>query len=216
MGELRYTLLSDGSSDRVLMPRLNWALRAQGVTLALAAEWADLRSLRRPPVTLGARIEAALDLYQCDLLFVHRDAEDATVDDRREEIRRALENIPTATVPVVCVVPRRMVEAWLLFDEEAIRSAASNPKGTVPIPLPRIDRLESIPDPKHVLYELLRTASELRGRKLKSLPVRRLVHRVSELLENFGSLRALPAFLAFEQELGDAVAATDWCEVCGP
>jgi hypothetical protein len=210
VGELRYTLLSDGSLDRVLMPILNWALRQNGVTLALTAEWADLRLLRNPPAPLAARIEAALDLYPCDLLFVHRDTEASTVEERRKEIRAALDNLKPETVPAVCVVPRRMVEAWLLFDEGVIRAAAGNPRGDVPLTLPRVDALEDVPDPKEMLYNLLRTASEQRGRKLRSLPVRRLVHRVSDLLLDFSNLRVLPAFVSFEQELHDLVAATGW------
>ena len=212
MSELRYTLLSDGSSDRVLMPLLSWALRQQGVNLALVAEWADLRSLRYPPATLDGRIEAALDLYPCDLLFVHRDAENATIDERKEEIRTARNSLATVTIPVVCVIPRRMVEAWLLIDEETIRSASGNPRGVVPITLPRISRLEEVADPKQVLYDLLRTASEHRGRRLRLLPVRRLVHRISELLEGFSRLRVLPAFASFEQDLREVVAQAGWRE----
>src|SRR5258708_1129171 len=176
MSELRYTLLSDGSSDRVLMPILSWALREQGVTLALTAEWADLRFLRTPPETLRGRIEAAIDLYPCDLLFIHRDAENADVEERRAEINAAIAEIATVPVPFVCVVPKRMAEAWLLFSENAIRSASGNPSGAVPIDLPNAGRIEEIADPKQMLYQLLRTASEHSGRRLKSLPVPRLVY----------------------------------------
>jgi hypothetical protein len=210
--ELRYTLLSDGSSDRVLMPLLSWALREQRVLVALSGEWADLRVLRNPPEALAARIEAALDLYPCDLLFVHRDTEGATLENRRHEITTAIDTVFDGknAVPVVCVIPRRMAEAWLLFDEEVIRSASGNPKGTVQLDLPRINRLEGVADPKQVLYDLLRTASEHKGRKLQSLPVRRLVHRVSELLEEFSPLRVLPAFVAFEAALAEIVARQGW------
>jgi hypothetical protein len=39
-------------------------------------------------------------------------------------------------MPVVCVVPVRMMEAWLLIDEMAIRRVAGNPNGRIPIELP--------------------------------------------------------------------------------
>jgi hypothetical protein len=210
MSELKYTLLSDGSSDRVLMPILSWALREQGVTLAMTGEWADLRVLRHPPGTLPGRIEAALDLYPCDLLFVHRDAENAEIEERRAEINAAINDVATATVPFVCIVPKRMVEAWLLFSENAIRSASGNPTGAVAIDLPATRRLEEIADPKELLYQLLRTASEHSGRRLRALQVRRLVYRVAELLEGFDNLRILPAFVAFERELRDVVAQAGW------
>ena len=54
MDALRYTLLSDGSSDQALMPILTWLLREQGVYGAIQPEWADLRRLPRPPSALFA------------------------------------------------------------------------------------------------------------------------------------------------------------------
>ena len=45
MDALRYTLLSDGSSDQALVPILTWLLRAQGIHGAIQPEWADLRRL---------------------------------------------------------------------------------------------------------------------------------------------------------------------------
>ena len=66
MTELTYTLLADGSSDQALMPILTWLLRAQGLKRAIQPEWADLRYLPRPPRTLPARIDRALELYPCE------------------------------------------------------------------------------------------------------------------------------------------------------
>ncbi len=126
MSELRYTLLSDGPSDRALLPLLSWLLRTHGVERALQAEWADLRRLPNPPTGLTDRIRRGLELYPCDLLFVHRDAERASHADRVGEIHGALRQVAAAQPipPAVCVVPVRMQEAWLLFDEAALRTAA--------------------------------------------------------------------------------------------
>lgn len=77
MTELRYTLLSDGSSDEVLLPILTWLLRTNGVQCAIQPAWADLRRLRQPPSKLSGRIKTSIDLFPCDLLFVHRDTESA-------------------------------------------------------------------------------------------------------------------------------------------
>ena len=131
MDALRYTLLSDGSSDQALVPILTWLLRAQGVNGAIQPEWADLRRLRRPPDPLSERISRSLELYPCDVLFVHRDAEGVLPLPRTEEIHQALATVAQQiqVPPTVCVVPVRMQEAWLLFNEGAIRSAAGNPNG---------------------------------------------------------------------------------------
>ncbi len=114
---LRYTLLSDGSSDRVLMPHLTWLLKENGVTIPIYEEWAELRNLREIPQGLTEKIEKSIDLYPCDLLFIYRDAERENPDNRKNEIAIALSILKRELKkPIsVCVIPVRMQEAWLLF-----------------------------------------------------------------------------------------------------
>ena len=139
MKELRYTLVSDGSSDRALLPILSWLLDAHGVHYPIQADWADLRRLPDPPKNLASRIEKSLELYPCDLLFVHRDAENCTLARRKAEISEILTAMSLARPPAVCVVPVRMLEAWLLFDEAALRRASGNPNGRTPPATPTPD-----------------------------------------------------------------------------
>ncbi len=202
MKELVYTLLCDGTSDRVLDVILLWLLKQFYGDRKLRSQWADLRSLRKPPIGLSARIEKSLELYPCDLLFVHRDAETEPRENRVAEIHKAVKEAgKSVSLPIVCVVPVRMTEAWLLFDETAIRTAASNPNGKRVLQLPKMARVESEPDPKKLLYELLREASELGGKRRKKFKVSDRVHRVAELAEDFSPLRQLSAFRALEAEL---------------
>jgi len=70
MDEIRYTLISDGSSDRALLPILTWVLREKGGVNRIQPEWADLNRLPRPPKALQDRILAAIDLFPCDLFFL--------------------------------------------------------------------------------------------------------------------------------------------------
>jgi len=100
------------------------------------------------------------------------------------------------------VVPVRMLEAWLLLDEKAIRQAAGNPNGRQPLNLPSPSRLEERPDPKHDLHEALRTACALRGRRWKKFDLGRAVCRITDYQQDFALLRQLPAFCQLE----DAVA----------
>ena len=87
MRELRYTLTTDGSSDAALLPILTWLLRTNGVSCAIQPEWADSRQSRQPNKRkLVNRIRWSLDLYPCDLLFVHRDAEREPRTKRVDEI----------------------------------------------------------------------------------------------------------------------------------
>lgn len=203
---LRYTLLSDGSSDRVLLPIISWLLQEHDVGLELRGVWADLRSLRQPPTTLSGRVARTLEFYPCEILFMHRDAEGATFAQRRQEVGQALEEIGHGReVPVVCIIPVRMQEAWLLLDETAIRKAAGNPRGRALLNIPASNRIEDVPDPKEMLYRALRIASEQTGRRLRKLQVSSLRYRVVELIEDFSPLRTLPAFAEFENELAAMV-----------
>ena len=80
MKTIRYTLLSDGSSDRMLMPIIEWLLYQYCPEIEIESSWADLGRLPQPPKTLPEKIEVTLDLYPCDLLFVHRDAENESYE----------------------------------------------------------------------------------------------------------------------------------------
>jgi len=213
MNELTFTLVTDGSSDVVLLPILTWLLRANGVTLALQPVWADTRQANLPrPVSLADRLRVALDLYPCDLLFVHRDAERAPRGQRVDEIQRALASMPAAMPQpqAICVVPVRMQEAWLLFDEAAIKYAAGNGAFRESLDLPPLRDLEGLPDPKAVLHDRLRRASNFHGRRLHTFPVGQRARRVAELIEDFSPLRALPAFDALEKDVQAVVSQANW------
>ena len=211
MKALRYTLLSDGSSDRALIPHLTWLLRSNGVNSQIDAEWAELRLLREIPQSLVGKIAKSIDLYPCDLLFIHRDAERATPEDRKQEVLNALkELIRDVGKPfAICVIPVRMQEAWLLFDEAAIRRASGNPNGRVRIELPKLKAIESLPDPKNTLHGLLKTASERTGRRLKDFNVRHSAGQVSQFIEDFSLLRRLSAFQTLEKDIREVIACNN-------
>lgn len=213
MNTLRFTLVSDGTTDAALIYPLRWLLVENRVQWPIEAAWADLRALPQPPTGLESRIVAAVNLYSCDLLFVHRDAEREPRERRLEEIRHAIRNVTSDLFsgrPYVCVIPVRMTEAWLLFDERAIRRAAGNPNGTVPLALPPVSKVEGLPDPKEILRELLLKATDKTARRLKNFAVGQAVHRLVELIEDFSPLRSAPAFSALEADLRDVIANSGW------
>lgn len=203
MAELRYTLLGDGSSDRRLLPIVTWVMR-QHTALPIAPAWADFRFLARRPSTLQERATAAIEYYPAQLLLIHRDAEAATRDQRINEIAEAVEGL--AIPYYVCVIPVRMQEAWLLFDEAAIRQAAGNPNGRRLLSLPNLRDLELVPDPKEMLFQALRDASELGSRRLGAFNSAQAAHRLAELIDDYSPLRQLIAFAALESDLRAAIA----------
>ena len=209
MKEIRYTLLSDGSSDKALLPILSWLLYQHCSNYAVQSEWADLRRLPRAPKQLPEKVKTSVELYPCDLLFIHRDAEGISREERACEIKQALVDITYP--PAVCVVPVRMTEAWLLSDEMAIRKAASNPNGRQPLQLPAINNIEKLPNPKLILHDLLRLASGTTSkRRLKRLAVNSFASRVTKFTSSFALLRELAAFRNLEEELLEIIADQNW------
>ena len=205
MSPRRYTLLSDGSSDRILLRVIDWLLDVN-TPMLFRGEWADLGRLPQPPRTLADRIRRALDLYPCDLLFVHRDAENQPRQVRVTEVQSALADLGEPP-PAVLVVPVRMTEAWFLFDAGAIRVASGNPHSAARLDLPALQDVERLSDPKAVLHHLLEQASGRSGRKLRTFRGDVAVHRLAECIDDFASLRVLPAFAAFEKDVLDILPA---------
>ena len=197
--ELTYTLITDGSSDRALIPIINWTLD-QISGIRYNSQYAEV-SLKQSEGLLR-RAEQAIRFYECDILLVHRDAEAISADLRIEEIRRYLAELGKPYVPIV---PIRMTEAWLLVDEQAIRSAASNPSGQAALSMPRMDRLEEIPNPKNMLFDKLKLASGLPPGRLRKFRSESCRHRVAELISDFSQLRNLSAFTQFETDLIECV-----------
>lgn len=213
MTPIECTLLSDGSSDRALIPVLEWLLRAHGAYSARGIFRYDPSCFRHPPRSLHERIDHAVEYFPCNLLFIHRDEEGQGRALRESEVRGALARSSFGNrtqAPTVLVLPVRMTEAWLLFDEECIRTAAGCPHGRVALNLPRLRDCEGLVDPKHELHRRLSIATEKRGRHLKRFNLNSAIHRVAELSKDFSPLRRLPAFQSLEDELASVLRENNW------
>lgn len=206
MDKVSYTLVSEGSSDRALIPHLTWLLRQNGVNVPIESEWADLSRLPEKPKGLLEKIKSSYELYPCDLLFIHRDSDREPIVNRKNEIKNAVAKAFSETNPFyVCVIPVRMQEAWLLFDENAIRRASANPNGKVKLNLPKLKDTEKITNPKILLNNLIKDASELHGRHLKRLNLSHSVSQISQNISDFSPLRKLSAFRLLENDIRQVV-----------
>lgn len=127
------------------------------------------------------------------LIFVHRDSETLTLDERLGEFDTVDRR------EVVPVVPVRMSEAWLLFDGPAIAHAAGSPSSQVPVP--NLVQIENMPDPKNRLDDLLFQAAGAptgrRGRNFRRSIARRRVS-VAEYIDTVRS-RACRPFADFRE-----------------
>jgi hypothetical protein len=205
MTYLRYSLLAEGPSDAALLPILNWLFGECAPDLTVDGEWADLRHLAAPARSLPDRMIQAAKTYRCDLLFVHRDADNVGMPERLSEIREAAEEARAkANLPVVVpVVPIRKLEAWLLIEAQAIRWAAENPRGRQPLRLPTVRELERIADPKPLLRQLIRDNSGLSRRRLAGLNVDPIL--VAGRIADFRPLLRLSAIQQLKVDLETAL-----------
>jgi hypothetical protein len=205
MRVIRGTMVSDGTSDQMLFPILQWLFHENGMP-AVELTRPNLGALRHPPVGLLNRVRAAVLQNPCDLVLVHRDAESQTYSERADEIARDLFEFGAET-PHIRIVPVRMSEAWLLIDEDAIRRVAQRPNGRIPLSMPQLSQLESLPNPKAKLLDLLVTASETSGRRLDQFKkeARSRIHQLAEFIPDYSPLRNLHAFRSFEAEFTNVV-----------
>lgn len=197
MQPVSLTLVPDGTSDRRMLMPLIESLMDRYCPVQFETRFVDWL----PPGTRSTaeRVKAAVELYPCDILFVHRDAEGVEPSAREAEIRRGIEGVSSAP-SLICVVPVRMTEAWLLTNETAIRAAVGNPQGVAPLNLPSLTRLESI-DAKEVLLRALELAKDLGARRTRRFKPEAYRHRVAEVLSDLGPLRQLPSFQHLESQV---------------
>ena len=197
MKRVTATLITDGSSDKLLVPLIELLFNTH-TELAYQVNCAE----GLPPVSSGlkARIDSALELFPCDFLFVHRDAEGVAATVRQQEIEASwLGSQQTATL--ICVVPVRMTEAWLVANEKPIRLAVGNPNGTESLGLPTVKNIESLPDPKEILFAALKAASGISATRKRRFNPHQYRHRVSELTDDLGPLRKLESFRHLEAQV---------------
>lgn len=191
MNEWHCCLVCEGSSDAALTNVLELLL------IRLTSE----------PASVSEKLFALQtnDVGLYDLVFVHRDADNAGLQARLEEIRRAVDSVQnTAITPVVPVVPVTMTETWALAslfgDPDCrawLRREASVSEKT----------LETHQDPKDLLRRLL-SRDDPNGKLLPNgvFSVQR-ARILAELDAADGSaLSRLPAWAALNKALADAVA----------
>lgn len=212
MADLFVTLVGEGTTDAALLPIAQWLLADLLPDVNISGYCAN-EDDRPSARNLTGRIVESFKARECHMLFVHRDADTAGRDARVEEIERAAQLARSQggiSVPIVPIIPIRMLEAWLLTDEEAIRQAAGNPNGRMPLSLPRLRNLERLPNPKGLLEDLIRTASGLSVRQLNRLEIDHVA--VAEATESFERLRQLPAFQTFENDVKEVIRVQGWPE----
>lgn len=194
MKSFRFTLLAEGTSDRVLLPIIRWMLLQHHGSIDWIGQLADLSNLQNPPKSLVDRVSAAISYFPADILFVHRDSDGLPVETRIDEVRSAFHiNGISNCMACIPVIPVRMTEAWLLISEQALRASVDHRNGNVPLNLPPMKKLEKIPNPKQFLEQALLLASELSGRHKKKFYFPKHRARIPDYVEDWNRLLELPS-----------------------
>ena len=196
---MRFLLVCEGSSDAALREHILNLLDGRTQTAPEGEVWFQGRRL-------ADKIRNGFNRHgECDLLFVHRDANSAGATARYREIAAAVRDAGYAG-PWVGIVPVRMTEAWLLLDEAAIRQTAENPYGRNNLNLPGPNAVERMPNPKAERERALLTAGEVLGRRRRrfanTFPERR--RQLLQRLPAGGALEDAPSWARFRD---DTIAA---------
>lgn len=202
--------ICEGTSDVPLHAQLEALCGERGLDIDISTPEYE-RYPGRVGKTVAEKLQVGLELRDgapTDAVFIHRDADGAGTIARRSEIDDAVRSYGRG-LPYVPVIPVRMTEAWLLLDEMEIRRVAGNPKGKGRLPLPTHKKVESIADPKAVLAESIRVASEATGRRLQRINRSFSEHRATLLryLDRQGPVRELESWRALCADLDQLVAA---------
>ena len=204
---VRFLLICEGRSDMALIPHIMELLIACGASEADGSA-----------SYLGRRVEDKIRLglqnhYGVNMLLIHRDADTAGTSARFAEIGRGM-SAAGYRGRWVGVVPVRMMEAWLLTDEAAIRRVAGRPRGTEPLGLPPPHELEEVTDPKQMLRDALLEAGSPRGVRRRSRFKSDFGSFRKQLVENLpvgGPLEQVAAWVRFRRDLAAAVGRPEAC-----
>ena len=189
--QLAWSIVADGGTDKLLVPVIEWAVHRLDPGVEILEP--EFRKRQGSVVEFLAAFSTG-----AMLVFVHRDSENLTLDERLREFE-TLER-----QDVVPVVPVRMSESWLLFDGPAIAKASGSPTSQVPVP--GIAQIENIPDPKDHLDALLfQAAGAPTGRHGRRFMRDIAKHRVSvaEYISDYSPLENVPAFRNFQEALAE-------------
>lgn len=200
---VRFALVREGTSDDGLIPHLRTLLIRAGAEEATGAGRSYTGSTADKLRSVAAEGEAGETV---DVIFVHRDADSRSSAPRHAEIHGAAAGIAGLS-PVVGVVPIQAIEAWLILDEDQIRSVVGRPSGRVSLDLPGRSAIERSAAPKGLLAHALLAASEASGRRLKKerSSFSEYRRRLLERLDIEGPVRKPPSWQKLEQDVADAV-----------
>ncbi|MEZ2745732.1 hypothetical protein ACBQ16_11095 [Halopseudomonas bauzanensis] len=203
--KISFILTGEGSSDLKLVDHIQNLLIEEGFS-EVSGEAPDLGLFKKH---VGHSVRAKLRVLKqnypnIDLVFIHRDADNAGLAAREAEINAAAEGL-FESGRVIPIIPVTMLETWLLADVEAIHAVAGgNPKNELR-KMPALRRLEDIRNTKSLLEEVLCEASQTQGGRLKKFKKRftEMRARLAYDLSPDGPVKQLASYQHFRDRLSE-------------
>lgn len=198
--KIRFILTAEGTSDLNLVDHIESILIEEGFS-EVSGEAPDLRLFKTPVGrTVREKLAALLKHHpHVDVIFVHRDADNAGVEAREQEILEAADGLIDAD-RLIPVIPVTTLETWLLTDRDAIKRVAGNAsyRGNLDC-IPPMRNLEGVKDAKGLLFNALCEASETQGGNLKRFKNRffEMRARLAFGLDPNGSVLQLASYQRF-------------------
>lgn len=203
---ISFVFIGEGNSDTGLIAHLQQLCVEAGADEArgVVPDFARLNF----DDALANRLRAARQLEpDANLFFIHHDADDPDSSAAYKMIQHAV-SASQLDQPHIAVVPVQETEAWLLLDEQAIRTVASKPRGRTDLNLPPAHRIEATANPKERLRDALMAAAELQGRRREIFRSRFDEHRrilLDRLLPG-GALERLEGWRRLRDDTVTAIA----------
>ncbi|MEZ5586278.1 MAG: hypothetical protein R3E46_04320 [Sedimenticolaceae bacterium] len=167
--KIEFVFVGEGPTDKALIPHIESLCIKYGADevrgIAPDLSWFPEKVGKK----VSDQVRVALQLEpRVDAVFIHRDSDSRDPSDRKSEIESELVKIGVDK-PCVKVIPIQEIEAWLLVDEQAIRDVADNPRGGVPVCIPKLKDIENTASPKEVLMKAIQEASDTSGKRLRDI-----------------------------------------------
>ena len=153
-------------------------------------------------------LEAARCAHGYHALIVHADADHPTPERAMEErirpgfdlVRQSAEAVCRQLVPIV---PVQMTEAWMLIDSRALREVIGTALDAHSLGLPQhARRVESDPDPKHTLNQVIQIALANRPRRHRRFDIGALYEPLARQI-SLAQLQAVPSYSRFVGDMTD-------------
>lgn len=162
--------------------------------------------LRRDECVFQAASKAA----KYHVLIVHADADHPTREKALLErfqpgyrlVQQAEEKICKNLLPII---PVRMTEAWMLADHEAMQDVLETALRVQELGLPsKARQVESDPDPKHTLRQIMQRACAERSRRHRAVDLRSLYAPLARRI-NLERLGNVPSYKQFVKDLTETL-----------